>query len=106
MSKKAGIRQRACPIWFKQLPVKLPDKIIIIGVVFLIPGTALAIGAVHPWSYSIAEAIIFGLVAVALAKVWRMKLDLATLRHSHAFSLMVSLALFAGFSPIPAVAAL
>ncbi len=76
--------------------MKLPDKIIIIGVVLLILGTVLAIGAVHPWSYSIAEAMIFGLVAVALAKVWRMKLDLAKLRHSHAFFLVVPLALFVG----------
>ena len=77
--------------------MKWPDKIVIVGVVLLILGTALAIGAVYPWSYSIAEAVIFGLVAVALAKVWRMKLDLAKLRHSHAFSLALPLVLFIGF---------
>ena len=77
--------------------MKWPDKIVIVGVVLLILGTALAMGAVYPWSYSIAEAVIFGLVAVALAKVWRMKLDLAKLRHSHAFSLAFPLVLFIGF---------
>ena len=77
--------------------MKLADRIVLLGIVLLILGTALAMGAVYPWPYSIAEADIFGLLALSLAKVWWTKLDLSELRHSHLFWTVVPLVLFIGF---------
>ena len=78
--------------------VKSADKIIGAGIVLLIVGTALAMGAVHPWSYSVAEAVIFMLGAVALVKVWWMKLEVAALRDSDFRALIVPLMLFVIFA--------
>lgn len=69
-----------------------------VGLVLLILGTALAMGAVHPWPYSVAEAVIFILVAVALLKVWWMKLEVAALWDSDFRALIVPLMLFIVFA--------
>src|SRR5947209_2228398 len=45
------------------------DRFFTVGILFLIPFTPFAFGAVHPWAYVTMEAVIFGLVVVWCVKV-------------------------------------
>jgi len=46
------------------------DSLVTGGVLFLIPFTPLAFGAVHPWAYSLLEVVIFLLVLVWLGRLF------------------------------------
>src|SRR5436309_15630779 len=45
------------------------DRTVISGILFLTGFTPFAFGAVHPWAYSIMEAVIFVLVVVWMIKI-------------------------------------
>src|SRR5437667_2326438 len=45
------------------------DRFFTVGILFLIPFTPFAFGAVHPWAYVTMEAVIFGLVVVWMIKL-------------------------------------
>src|SRR5215831_6251102 len=77
------------------------DHLVIGGVLFLIVFSPLAFGSVHPWAFSLMEAVIF-----LLAAVWMTKLLLSSFTHSpvrpfalfpwYSRPLFLSLTLFTG----------
>jgi O-antigen ligase/tetratricopeptide (TPR) repeat protein len=46
------------------------DQIIICGIGLLIVLTPICFGSVHPWAYTLMEAIVFALVAAWMARTW------------------------------------
>jgi O-antigen ligase/tetratricopeptide (TPR) repeat protein len=46
------------------------DQIIVFGIGLLIVLTPICFGAVHPWAYTLMEAIVFTLVAAWMARTW------------------------------------
>src|SRR5438045_2362382 len=48
------------------------DRAVISGILFLTAFTPFAFGAVHPWAYTIMEAVIFVLVVVWMIKIARL----------------------------------
>jgi O-antigen ligase/tetratricopeptide (TPR) repeat protein len=46
------------------------DQIIVFGIGLLIVLTPMCFGSVHPWAYTLMEAIVFALVAAWMARTW------------------------------------
>ena len=46
------------------------DQIIVCGIGLLVVLTPMCFGSVHPWAYTLMEAIVFALVAAWMARTW------------------------------------
>jgi O-antigen ligase/Flp pilus assembly protein TadD len=85
------------------------DGLLTAGVVLLLVFTPLAFGSVHPWAFSLMEAVIFSLVIVWMAKIalctrngeWQAAVPLSNLRYFAApIALLLGLILFQ-LTPLP-----